>query len=167
MFCILLPSALWASFTAFRPEIGWCIHHLDHWRVTVQFQISIATKLVELVARLLCPLPLPMARKPGLIGTSRVGMSPVSMETTRGMFGRSVGASCVQRRATRMSNNAWASSHMSRTLGSIRSKIFPPSSNCQAWTVCACVHQVRTSEAASTCYRLCCIWVHIMSPGRQ
>lgn len=129
---------LWASFTAFRPEIGWCIHHFDHWRVTVQFQISIATKLVELVARLLCPLPLPMARKPGLIGTSRVGMSPVSMETTRGMFGRSVGASCVQRRATRMSNNAWASSHVSRTLGSMSSKIFPPSSNCQAWTVCAC-----------------------------
>lgn len=141
---------LWASFTAFWPD---CIHHFDHWRVTVQFQISIATKLVELVARLLCPLPLPMARKPGLTGTSRVGMSPVSMETTRGMFGRSVGASCVQRRATRMSNNAWASSHMSRTLGSMRSKIFPPSSNCQAWTVCACVHRVRTSEAASTCYR--------------
>ena len=89
-------------------------------------------------------------------------MSPVSMETTRGMFGRSVGASCVQRRATRMSNNAWASSHMSRTLGSMRSKIFPPSSNCQAWTVCACVHRVRTSEAASTCYRSAAFRVHIM-----
>lgn len=125
---------LWASFTAFWPEIGWCIHQFDHWRVAVRFQISMATKLVELVARLLCPLPLPMARKLGLIGTSGVGMSPVSIETTRGMLGRSVGASCVQRRATRMSNNAWASSHRSRTRGSMSSKIFPPSSNCQAWT---------------------------------